>query len=523
MSRTEDFIKDINDGKELWKLGVRLEDMWKTGLGRNEHLEFLILDKQGDNIQVLLPSDLCPLWEPKLQEGGTYIMQNFKVQKNEFKVKMCDHQFMLVIVGGDGGTDFIPTKLPNIPKFSFNFKPFSEIKTGKYRDDLLVDVIGAVFEIAPAKSNFGSKKFPTSFSIADADMNILTCALWDKYGTAFLEGYSQCDGKEPVIVIIKHGKIKEPQGQFDLTISNAWSGTKVIMNQELQEIKDFIQRLPGDYVSQTQAAQQTAQQTGVGLLLQNSQNTQYSSGSRYAFQAPSTHLAELLVLPDEEMVTTVGTPHHVCMSKNGWFYLSCAECSKAIINDSPPYKCKVESHVTPNPGIKYRLEAEVRYEGHRCRFLIWDREAAQLIKKTAAELRDIMQHEGNFNPREYPAALDDLCGKELAFKVKMQAKAKVANVISYRDDPEIIQHLKDQFMEQLEQPSPLCIMPPSHVESSQMNIDNQTTGTSGDITITTRSGDKTFAAEPTSAKLSSNKIKLKPVKKEKMTGHQLNI
>jgi hypothetical protein len=31
-------------------------------------------------------------------------------------------------------------------------------------------------------------------------------------------------------------------GQFDLTISNAWSGTKVIMNQELQEIKDFIQR-----------------------------------------------------------------------------------------------------------------------------------------------------------------------------------------------------------------------------------------------------------------------------------------
>jgi hypothetical protein len=32
----------------------------------------------------------------------------------------------------------------------------------------------------------------------------------------------------------------------------------------------------------------------------------------------------------------------------------------------------------------------------------------------------------------------------------MQAKAKVANVISYRDDPEIIQHLKDQFMEQLE-------------------------------------------------------------------------
>jgi hypothetical protein len=46
MSRAIDFIKDINDEKELWKLAVRLEDVWKTGIGRGEHLEFLILDKQ---------------------------------------------------------------------------------------------------------------------------------------------------------------------------------------------------------------------------------------------------------------------------------------------------------------------------------------------------------------------------------------------------------------------------------------------------------------------------------------------
>jgi hypothetical protein len=29
MSRDFDSIKDINDGKELWKFAVRLEDMWK--------------------------------------------------------------------------------------------------------------------------------------------------------------------------------------------------------------------------------------------------------------------------------------------------------------------------------------------------------------------------------------------------------------------------------------------------------------------------------------------------------------
>jgi hypothetical protein len=46
MSREVDFIKDVDDGQELWKLAVRVEDLWKSGIGKNEHIEFVILDKQ---------------------------------------------------------------------------------------------------------------------------------------------------------------------------------------------------------------------------------------------------------------------------------------------------------------------------------------------------------------------------------------------------------------------------------------------------------------------------------------------
>jgi hypothetical protein len=49
-------------------------------------------------------------------------------------------------------------------------------------------------------------------------MNILTCALWGKYGTEFLDNYSQSSGGGPVIVIIKHAQIKEAQG--DLLCNN---------------------------------------------------------------------------------------------------------------------------------------------------------------------------------------------------------------------------------------------------------------------------------------------------------------
>ncbi|KAK2415185.1 hypothetical protein QL285_037688 [Trifolium repens] len=330
------------------KLVVRLEDVWKTGNGRGEHLEFLILDKQGDTIQVVLPSDLCPLFESKLEEGTTYIMKNFKVQPNDLKVKFCTHPFTLVAVGGDGGSDIIPTKVPNIPSYKFNFKSFDDIKNGKYRHDLLVDIIGAVYDVQQDKRGFTTKKLPTTFSFVDASYIIYD--------------YFFCI--------------------YELQVTNAWSGTKLIMDPDFKEVKDYKTSLPQDFVSQTQSAINLSE--GSGLLQQNSQSSQYFAGSRYAFRAPVTHISQLITLPEEEIVTTVATPHHVCISKNGWFYKSCAECPKALITDTPPYKCKVDSHVTIEPVIKYRLEAEVRFEGHKARFLFWDRECTELIGKTAA-------------------------------------------------------------------------------------------------------------------------------------------
>ncbi|WJX19054.1 hypothetical protein P8452_08788 [Trifolium repens] len=427
MARALDFIKDINDGKELWKFAVRQEDIWKTGIGKGEHLEFIILDKQGDNIQVVLASDLCPLFESKLEEGATYIMKKFKI--------------------------------PNIPKYKFNFKSFDEIKHGKYRADLLVDIIGVVHEVKPDKKSFGSKKLPTTFSLADASMNILTCSLWGKYQTEFLAKYNEnaCGG--PVIVILKHAAIKEPQGIYDLQITNAWSGTKLIMDQDFKEAKDFKALLPPDFLTQTQSSNNLSE--GSSLQIQNSQSSKYSAGSRYAFRAPVTHISQLITLPEEEIVTTVATPHHVCLSKHGWYYKSFAECSKQLITDTPPYKCKVDAHVTPEPIIK--VEAEVRYEGHKAKFLFWDRECTDIIGKTASELQAIMLeaitasdiyfiidpntmehllHAGAFDPHEYPVDLDKITGIELAFKVKIQAKGKLSSVLTLKDDPEIIQYLK---------------------------------------------------------------------------------
>jgi hypothetical protein len=74
-------------------------------------------------------------WKPKLSEGKTYQMSNFRVFDNDTDYKMCTYQFRLTLVGG---TKIEEAVMPDIPATKFNFKDFSEIQSGKYTPDLLV-------------------------------------------------------------------------------------------------------------------------------------------------------------------------------------------------------------------------------------------------------------------------------------------------------------------------------------------------------------------------------------------------
>jgi hypothetical protein len=94
--------------------------------------------KKGDQIQVLLPSEVTALWKSTLVEGETYVMKNFKVHDNNFAVKYCVHPFKLLFVGGDGGSNITQMDIPDIPLYKFHFKPFPEILNGQFRSDILV-------------------------------------------------------------------------------------------------------------------------------------------------------------------------------------------------------------------------------------------------------------------------------------------------------------------------------------------------------------------------------------------------
>ncbi|CAH9132523.1 unnamed protein product, partial [Cuscuta epithymum] len=68
------------------------------------------------------------------------------------------------------------------------------------------------------------------------------------------------------------------------------------------------------------------------------------------------------------------------------------------------------------------------------KIVLWDQECIQLLGKTANELRNQMIEEGEDDPLSYPETLDDLLGRTLAFRIKMQPAYSAASVQKVSED-----------------------------------------------------------------------------------------
>jgi hypothetical protein len=106
--------------------------------------------------------------------------------------------------------------------------------------------------------------------------NVMDCTLWDGYSEQFLSFYNKRTDLGPAVVIIKHAKVKEAQGNqvmliffilmfiwlliitfhypfimfscvailgvYPLQLCNVWNGTKLLFDPTIPEIAAFISR-----------------------------------------------------------------------------------------------------------------------------------------------------------------------------------------------------------------------------------------------------------------------------------------
>ncbi|XP_050883299.1 uncharacterized protein LOC127086562 [Lathyrus oleraceus] len=379
MARPIESVMDINDSKDLWKIVVRCRHFWTVrSSSSKEHLELILVASKLDMIQAIVPSHLVSKYVGDLAVGASYIMQNFKVSNNDFSFKSTTHGYKLVFCGS---TYVKKTELPEIPIDYFNILGLSSIADGKFQPNVL---------------NHGE------------DVNI--------------------------VVLLQNARIKVAQG-FPLNVSNAWSGTKLIINDisnvEIKKLKDSLNaELP--------------KLSSSSLQVETTQTSQYSDFDKFIWKAEVISLAEIAMLKQETTCVTIAKLEKFEVGNSGWYYDGCAECTKSVVVKDGKLKCYA-NHISSEPVPRYKLEVLGVDGKFKSRFVFWDSDCFKLIGKSALQMKNELVEAGEDNPLEFPFGLDAMLKKELAIRVVFQPKFNRLSVISFKDDEDSRKKVKDTF------------------------------------------------------------------------------
>ncbi|GAU48631.1 hypothetical protein TSUD_86140 [Trifolium subterraneum] len=219
-----------------------------------------------------------------------------------------------------------------------------------------------------SQQHAGPKKICAAFTVVDSSGVELSCTLRGHFATTLFNYLNGRTNIGPVVIIIKHGKIKDASDGYAISIGNAWNGTKVFIDADYDDAKFFAK--------------------SVGST-QGSTNSQFSGGDRFLIGAPIIQFSELMNLPENTICITMATTRKILTSKHGWYYKQCDHCPKKTDGHAPPYKCLL-GHPSPKPVIKFKLDVEVFNGDDKLSFIFWDHDCVELVGITAPDLRQLM-------------------------------------------------------------------------------------------------------------------------------------
>ncbi|KAG4941108.1 hypothetical protein JHK82_044787 [Glycine max] len=137
-----------------------------------------------------------------------------------------------------------------------------------------------------------------------------------------------------------------------------------------------------------------------------------------------------MVFLQDVVCVTMGTITRIVMDTHSWCYPACIQCHRKTDAEVAPFTCgcgKENDQVV----LRYRLEVMVQHNDGNTKFLLWDRECAELIGQSEGEVNRLkielltrafasFRKEGDVDLNAFPQALDRLLGNFLAFRIRIQ-------------------------------------------------------------------------------------------------------
>ncbi|KAG4954501.1 hypothetical protein JHK87_040095 [Glycine soja] len=396
----------------------------------------VVVDSDGDEMHVVCKQDQLKSRKADLKENLTYVMHNFKVIKNDGKFRVCDHEYKLCFTGV---TVVRQCDMEQLPFRKFRFVAFSSVIASHFKIGLLVDVIGMVDEVV--FRYVSSKNTRVVLNLKDLSGRVLSCTLWKNYCLQFLSYLNDIENERPIVILLTPTRIKEAQGSYPTSVSNSFKASKLMINDLVLEIQEFRESLLDLGIEVRSILAPIGQGSS-----QVSGSSQLSSKDVFLSKTKVKNISQINAISEEFVCVTVAKITTIVMDNYSWCYPACGQCYKKADMQTVPLTCPCVKE-NDQPVLRYRVEVMVNHKGEQTKFLIWDRECAQLIGQSADEVNmlkiDVI--DGDVDLNASPQALDRLLGCFLAFKVKVQPRFKNSVVLKYSDESELINVVLDMI------------------------------------------------------------------------------
>ncbi|KAH1232513.1 hypothetical protein GmHk_09G025145 [Glycine max] len=249
---------------------------------------------------------------------------------------------------------------------------------------------------------------------------VLSCTLWENYCLQFLSYLNEVEDERPIIILLTHVRLKEGQGSYPPSVSNSLKVSKLMINELVLEIQEFRERL-----------------SDLGIKVR-SVLMPIGQGRSSQLSSKDVFLSKEIVCVTVAMITTI------VMDNHSWCYPACSQCHKKTNIETVPFTCPCGKD-NDQPVLRYRVEVMVNHKGEQTKFLLWDRECAELIGQLVDEVNRLKIADGDVDLNASPQALDRVLGCFLAFKVKVQSRFRNVVVLKYSDELDLINVVLDML------------------------------------------------------------------------------
>ncbi|KAL4322196.1 hypothetical protein AHAS_Ahas14G0186300 [Arachis hypogaea] len=292
-------------------------------------------------------------------------MRNFIVVGNKIKPRTTNRNWILMFFQR---TTITHVNNPSYPLEAFRFRSILDLLNAERLDDTyLFDMIAEVVGKEDQRdlvTSTGKETKRMAVVLEDLENNRIGCTLFGEMVDQ-IRPHLEEGSVEPLIVVLQLFKASQWNGKT--TVQSHFYISKIHIERDLKEVVCFRNRLLSGAPLNSIRITDELKQGSVGVKT----------------------IEEALNAAEVAICWIATTIVSINAGKNDWFYKACKKCPKKVETSTiERYECKGCGHTAGTASIRYKVEVIV-YDGtDSMTLLLWDREAIQLCRKRADQIKE---------------------------------------------------------------------------------------------------------------------------------------